>query len=245
MRRGRLGFWLRLAVFVIKPTLTVFTKRRWLGRRNIPATGGVIVAVNHISYVDPFLVARFVYDAGRLPRFMAKAGLFQLPVAGRILRGAGQIPVHRYSENAPAALAAATSALQRGECVVIYPEGTVTRDPGYWPMRARTGVARLALDTGAPVVPVGQWGAQRILGRDAKPHLLSRRTVWFVAGPPVDLSAYAGREPVARALREMTELIMTQIRDLVGQLRDEQPPDDVYDPRPLTPVADDGHRRSA
>jgi 1-acyl-sn-glycerol-3-phosphate acyltransferase len=235
---------MRLAVCVIKPTLLALTKREWRGREHVPATGGVILAVNHISYVDPFVVAHFVYEAGRAPRFLAKASLFRLPLVGRVVSGAGQIPVHRYTDNASTALEDATAALRRGEAVVIYPEGTVTRDPRTWPMRARTGVARLALESGAPVVPVAQWGAQEVLSYGEKlPRLLPRKTMRFLAGPPVDVSGYARREPTARVLREVTDLTMARVRAQLGELRGEEPPDDVFDPRGLTPV--DETRRSA
>lgn len=149
MRRGRLGFWYRLAVCLIKPAMRVLTRRDWRGQQHIPPAGGVIIAANH-----------YVYDAGRPPCFLAKIELFRLrwPL-GRIFRDAGQIPVYRNSANAADALRDAVAAIRRGEAVVIYPEGTVTRDPQLWPMVARTGVARLAMATGALVVPVAQWSA--------------------------------------------------------------------------------------
>ena len=244
MRRRRLGFWMRVAVCVIKPTLLALTKRDWRGREHVPATGGVILAVNHVSYVDPFVVAHFVYDAGRLPRFLAKESVFRLPFAGRVVRGTGQIPVHRYTDNASRALEDASAALGRGQAVIIYPEGTVTRDPRGWPMRARTGVARLALETGAPVVPIAQWGAQAVLRYGEKvPRVLPRKTMHFLAGPPVELSGYARREPSARVLREVTDLVMARVRAQLGELRGELPPPDVFDPRGLTAV--DDRRRSA
>lgn len=245
MHSRRMGFWFRLAVLIVKPVVTGFTRREWRGTEHLPTSGGVIIAVNHISYADPLVVAHFVYDAGRLPRFLAKVELFRLPLVGPILRGAGQIPVHRYTGNAATALRDAALALRRGECVVVYPEGTVTKDPAYWPMRARTGVARLALDTGVPVIPLAQWGAHHILGRDFRPHLLPRRTVRLTAGPPVDLSAYADHEPTARTLREATELIMDRVRGQLAELRGEIPPTAVYDPRSVTPVAGSDTRRSA
>ena len=242
MRRGKIGFWFRFAVLVIKPTATVLVKRDWRGRDRIPRTGGVIVAVNHISYADPLLLAHFVYDSGRLPRFLAKIELFRKPFVKWVVKGAGQVPVHRYTADASAALHDAVAALERGECLVIYPEGTVTKDPQYWPMLAKTGVARLALLTGVPVVPVAQWGAQELYGRDKKLRPFPRKTHHAIAGAPVDMSKYAGCEPTAETLREVTDLVMTQIRALVGELRGEQPPAEVFDPRDLLPKAE---RRSA
>lgn len=233
MRHRRIGFWYRLAVSVVKPTLLLFTRRDWRGRENLPAQGGVIIAANHVTHLDPLTLAHFLYDSGRVPRYLAKAELFRVRFIGRLVKGAGQIPVHRGTADANAALRDAVAALQRGECLVIYPEGTITRDPQGWPMKARTGIARLALLTGAPVVPVGQWGAQFILPAYTKrPHLFPRKVVHVIAGPPVDLSAWQGSEPTGIALREVTDRIMSDVRDLVGELRGEVPPAVVFERRP-------------
>ncbi len=161
---GRLGPWYGLAVVVLQPLAALAASRSWRGVEHVPARGGVILAANHISYVDPVFLAEYVvHGTGRAARFLAKSTLFEGGgLVARVMRGAGQIPVHRDSGDAAVALRHAVAALDAGECVVVYPEGTVTRDPGKWPMRARTGVARLALLTGAPVVPVAQWGAQEI-----------------------------------------------------------------------------------
>jgi 1-acyl-sn-glycerol-3-phosphate acyltransferase len=236
---ARKGFWLEFAVVVIKPLSTLLTRRDWRGQEQVPRSGGVILAVNHVSYVDPLLLAHFVYGCGRLPRFLAKIEVFRLPFAGRVVRGAGQIPVLRHSPDAPQALAAAVEALERGECLVIYPEGTITKDPLMWPMRARTGVARLALMTGCPVIPVAQWGAQDILGRDRRVRLLPRRRIRFLAGPPVDLSRWRAGGPDARdnssidadALRAVTDAIMARIAEQLAEFRGEPPPAQIWDPK--------------
>jgi len=159
MRRGELGFWLRFAACVLKPLLFVFTRHRWRGLEHVPAAGGVIFCFNHVSYFDPPVVAHFVYDLPRTPRFLAKESLFGLPLVGRVFRGAGQIAVPRGTAVASSSLRGAQAALARGDAVIIYPEGTVTRDPDLWPMTGKTGAARLALETGAPVIAVAQWGA--------------------------------------------------------------------------------------
>jgi len=222
---------MRLAVVLIYPLISVLFRRRWVGLERIPATGPAIVAVNHVSYADPLIFARFIWDAGRVPRFLAKASLFTLPFPlGRIVTGAGQIPVHRETADAAQALHAAVEALRRGEVVLIYPEGTVTRDPGFWPMQAKTGVARLALlAPGVPVVPVGQWGAHRFLdvyGRRFRP--LPRKSITIAAGEPVDLSEFAGSQPTSEVLHQMTDRIMVAIRDLVADIRGEQPPAEFF-----------------
>jgi 1-acyl-sn-glycerol-3-phosphate acyltransferase len=227
-----IGPWMRLAVLVLKPTLTVLTTRDWHGMEHIPRTGGVIVCPNHVSYTDPLTFAHFIYDAGRAPRFLAKAALFEIPLIGRLLRGAAQIPVLRASQDASMAFSAAVDAVERGECVCIYPEGTVTRDPRLWPMVGKTGAARVALATGAPVIPVAQWGPQEILPPYHKvPRILTRHRIRIVAGPPVDLSEYADRELSTAVLRAATEKIMSAITTLLAELRNEPTPLERYDPR--------------
>ena len=214
--------WYRFAVIVVKPLMRLLFRWDFRGYENIPRTGGVIIAANHISVADPFALGLYVHEGGRPPRFMAKASLFKIPVAGTILRGLHQIPVYRYSAQARHALDAAAAALRAGEVVVIYPEGTTTRDPDYWPMKARTGVARLALETGVPVIPVGQWGAQQFLGRRGRFRPLPRKTLHVRAGAPVELSCWAGGKMDARALRECTDAIMDDITTLVAQIRGER-----------------------
>ena len=224
-RHGRVGFWLRVAWAVIYPVDTMLFKLRWRGREHLPATGGVLVVTNHISYADPLTFARYVWDAGRVPRFLAKEPLFRIFFVRRVLRGAGQIPVHRGAADAQGSLRDAVAALERGEAVCIYPEGTVTRDPDWWPMVGRTGVARRALATDVPVVPVAQWGPQFAVDVYRKRfRLIPRKTAICQAGPPVDLSAYRGRPLTAELLREVTDVIMARVRDLLGEIRGETPP---------------------
>lgn len=216
--------WYRLAVCIVKPAVVVAFRRDFRHQDKIPRRGGCIVAVNHISFADPFVAAIFVHDAGRRPRFMGKESVFRIPIGGRILRGARQIPVFRETPDAAHALSAAEAAIRAGECVVIYPEGTVTREVDYWPMVAKTGVARLALATGAPVIPVAQWGAQHFIGRSGRPRLRLRTPVHAVAGDPVDLSRFAGRRLSADVLRDATGEVMRALTALVGELRGAMPP---------------------
>lgn len=231
-RRERRGFWFGFAVVVLKPLLVTFVRRDWRGQEQIPAEGPCIVAANHISHVDPLTFAWFVYERGRIPRFLIKKELFGVPFVGRLLRGAGQLPVYRRTTDAVQAVQAGVDAINAGKVVTIYPEGTITRDPRMWPMLAKTGVARLALATGAPVIPVAQWGAQDVLWPYTKtPHLLPRRTVHYLAGPPVDLADLAGREQDVEVLREATDRIMAAIRAQLAELREEPAPVDVVDPR--------------
>jgi 1-acyl-sn-glycerol-3-phosphate acyltransferase len=220
------------AVAVIVPLSRLLTKRVWRGQDRIPRRGGVIVAANHLSWVDPMTFAHFVHAAGRLPRFMAKESLFRVPLLGAILRGAGQIPVHRGEREGAAALRDAVQALRNGECIVIYPEGTITRDPHDWPMLAKTGVARLALMSGAPIVPVAQWGAQDILGSNRTLHLIPRRTIEISALEPMQVAPLAdGAQPTREQLRSLTDEVMKRIRDEVSMIRGEDPPAELWDPR--------------
>jgi len=228
----RIGFWYRLVVVVVKPLLRLFTRTERSGAENIPASGGFIAVANHVSELDPLVVGEFLLDLGRPPRFLAKKELFGKPPMKWIVEGAKQIPVDRRSADASLALSAAVDALKSGECVLIYPEGSATRDPQLWPMRARTGVARLALLSDAPVIPIAQWGPQEILPYKARrPKLLPRHTMRIVAGPPVDLSDFAGKPVTAELLREATDRVMHVVADLLAGLRGGTPPAVFYDMR--------------
>ncbi|WP_042385074.1 lysophospholipid acyltransferase family protein [Streptacidiphilus melanogenes] len=234
--RRRYGFWYRLAAVIAKPPLFALTKRDWSGYENIPAEGGFLTAINHNSYLDPLVYGHFQYDSGRPARFLAKAGVFKLPVIKQILHGARMIPVYRGSTDATQAFRAAIDAVDSGECVAFYIEGTLTRDPELWPMTGKTGAARVALTTGAPVIPVAQWGAHEIMPRYAKGGKGNRRfkpfprkTVRVVAGPPVDLDRWRGQEITSTVLREATDAIMDDITALLEQLRGEKAPAERFD----------------
>ena len=248
-RQGRVSGWMWVGIVILKPLCVLFTRPVWRGREHVPQ-GGVILAANHISHADPVVLCDYVlYSLRRAPRFLAKSELFRGKglVAG-VMRGAGQIPVERNAVSAAQALDAAVEALHRGETVVIYPEGTVSREPEKWPMVGKTGIARLALLSGAPVVPVAQWGAQEILDSYRKPglRLLPRHTVHVTAGPPVDLSAYVGQEPTGEVLRDATEAVMQAITTELETLRGEQAPPVRYDFRARQPSAEaEDRRRSA
>jgi len=243
----QMGFWYGLAVCLLKPLTWAFLRPDWRGQKHVPATGGVILASNHISHADPVALADFVvYGTGRIARFMAKSSLFKgRGLVGSVMRGAAQIPVHRHASDASLALRDAVTALHAGECVVIYPEGTVSRDPAKWPMVARTGVARLALLSGAPVVPVAQWGVQEVLDsyRSRGLHLLPPHRVSVLAGRPVDLSSWAGRDLTAEVLRGATDAVMADVTALLERLRGESAPASAYNPR--AGAASGGERRTA
>src|ERR1700759_2510410 len=187
--------WRLFTVVTFRPTLRLLIRNKWSGRENIPRTGPVIFAPNHMSYLDWGTDALFFQTNGRYPTFLIKASAFKVKFIGRLLVGCGQIPVNRGGADAALALKQAEQALSEGAAVIIYPEGTATRDPGRWPVAAKNGVARLAAATGGPVIPFPRWVPQASLpyGRK-KLSWWPRKTVGPVAGPPVDLSAWAGQQ---------------------------------------------------
>lgn len=216
--------------FVIRP----LTKRDWRHQEKLPALGGVIIVANHISNVDPLALGQFVAFSGRWPRFLAKVSVFQVPGLGAILRRCGQIPVLRNAQQAKDALDVARQALVDGRAVTIYPEGTITADPDLWPMKGKTGAARLALDTGCPVIPIGQWGAQEIMygKRLHLPKVLPRKTFRLEVGDPVALDDLRGQPITPAVLTEATARITSAITALVAGLREQPPPAVPFDPRP-------------
>jgi 1-acyl-sn-glycerol-3-phosphate acyltransferase len=224
--------WRRFSVIVLRPLLMLAMKYRWQGQEYLPRTGGAILAPNHLSYADWPGVAWFSYSCGhRYPVFMIKSAVFEVKVLGPIMRKLGQLPVYRGRGDAGLVLKQAEEALRRGAYVVVYPEGTASCDPDLWPMVGKTGAARLALTTGAPVIPIAHWGAQAVLPYGSKrPHLFPRKTIQMVAGPPVDLSAYAGQRLSASTLRAATAAIMADVTALLARIRQETPPAVPWDP---------------
>ncbi len=243
MARRKLWFWQRFAVSVVIPTMRVWTRRTWAGQENLPPTGGVILVANHISHFDPLVVAHYMFSSGRWPRFLTKASLWKVPVVGPFLTKTLQIPVERGSVEAVKSLDVLVDAVREGGAVMIYPEGTTTKEPDLWPMRGKTGAARLALATGAPVVPIATWGAERVFDpRTGKFRFHLRTPVSVIAGKPIDLSAWegeaapapkpgppAGGAPTRATLEQMTDHIMLVLRDLVGEIREGTPPP-LYEP---------------
>jgi 1-acyl-sn-glycerol-3-phosphate acyltransferase len=230
---GQLAPSYRIAVAALRPTMRIFTRHEWSGAEHLPASGGFLVCSNHISDTDPVALAHFLYDNGHPPYFLAKAALFKAPVVGRVIRGAGQIPVFRDGPEAVQAFAPAVEAVRQGKCVAIYPEATVSRDPGLWPMTGKTGAARVALETGCPLIPVAQWGAQALLPYHSfVPRLFPRKTMQVLAGPPVGLDDLRDRPIDVTVLREATARIIAAITGLLAQLRvGETPPQTPYDRR--------------
>ncbi|WP_431933143.1 lysophospholipid acyltransferase family protein [Nonomuraea jabiensis] len=224
-------FWETLAVVVVKPLSWLLVKRDWRRGERIPRTGGVIIAANHLSWTDPVLLSHFLYNNGRWPVILAKAALFKVPFLGRAVTGLLAIPVDRGSAEAAKSLHISAQRLKDGGAILFYPEGTCTRDPDLWPMVGKTGAARLALESGAPVIPVAHWGAHELLPYgEKKPRLFPRKTFKVTVGPPVDLSKYQGQPLHAEVLRAATADITAAITQQLAELRGEKAPETPYDP---------------
>jgi 1-acyl-sn-glycerol-3-phosphate acyltransferase len=228
-RRGhgeKLGLVWRLVWLVLYGPVSALVKVRYRHLDRMPQDGPAILVVNHVSHVDPFLVAKMVLDAARTPRVLAKDSIFGVPVVGAAMRGMGHIPVRRGTVDARQSLSAAVDALHSGRIIVLHPEGTVTRDPDGWPMAGKSGAARLAtLAPGVAVIPVAQWGIQLSIDLYAKRiRLFPRPRHTLSIGEPIDLSEFRDREPNVRTLNEITEVIMRRLRADVAELRGEPAP---------------------
>ncbi len=231
-RKERRGVALAFCVGLLRPPVLALTRRRWRGIEHLPDSGGFLFAANHISYADPFLFGDFVDSAGYAPHFLAKQSVLQLPVVGRLVRATGQIPVHRESGHASQAYRDAVAAVRAGRSVIVYPEGTLTRDPDLWPMVGKTGAVRIALDSGCPVLPCAQWGAHELLPPYARlPRLFARPVNQVLVGPPVDLDDLRDQPVTAELLREATARVMEAITELLGRVREQTPPPVRFDPR--------------
>ncbi|MDR1293409.1 MAG: 1-acyl-sn-glycerol-3-phosphate acyltransferase [Bifidobacteriaceae bacterium] len=221
----------RVAAWTLKPPLHLLMRTVGDGLENLPPPGtGYIAAANHISTIDFLPIVAFFYDTGAPGRVLVKDSLWKVPAVRQLLVATGQIPVRRGTARAGDALREAERALAAGTCVIMYPEGTITKDPAGWPMAARPGVGRLALATGAPVIPIGQWGAQKVFPRGARfPRMVPRHTEHIRVGSAVALDDLIGRTDPG-AVREATDRIMKAVTAIVGELRGAIPPDQPYNP---------------
>ncbi|WP_022868228.1 lysophospholipid acyltransferase family protein [Schaalia vaccimaxillae] len=227
-----IGFY-RFAKAVLTPLMGPWIKFEATGTENLPSEGGYLLVANHLSNIDPVCSCWFFMKRDVAVRYMAKKSMFSVPFFGWIFKGMGLIPVDRTVEPS-AVLAPTRQALLGGEVVGIYPEGTLTRDPQMWPMAFKSGAARLALDTGVPVIPLSQWGAQKVLrpykfGIDLRP----RRPIHYRFGTPIDLSDLMSErgsqdhEAVAEATRRMEQAVVAGLEEIRG----EQGPEQLWDPK--------------
>ena len=212
----------RLGEVVVPPLLESWFRCRLEGLHHVPRRGPLLVACNHISYFDLLAHAYFLLKAHRRPRFIAKIELYRNPLLRWVLEQIRQIPVHRGTGD-PAPVEAAKRALREGEAVVLYPEGTVNRDPMGPPKRGKTGIARLTLSTGVPVLPLAIWGAQRVWQREGKVSLKRGRPIWLKAAAPMEFSATPDGADDAAMLRKVTDEIMAEVGRLAGDLSSRYP----------------------
>lgn len=229
--KGSGKFWLGLARAVFYPATRLLARTRVRGLHNMPAEGPALLVLNHVSHLDPVFDAVTVHRGARVPRFLAKSTLWNTPVLGKTLTGVEQIPVYRGAGDARRSLRDAHDALRRGKVLLIYPDGTITKDPDGWPMNPRLGVAHLALTNDVPVIPVARWGTREIYdGYNKRFSPLPRKSVIYTIGEPLDLDEYRGREHDTAALREVARLVMWRSRELLGEIRGERPPEEFYSP---------------
>jgi 1-acyl-sn-glycerol-3-phosphate acyltransferase len=222
----------RITAGLAMPLMSLISRITVRGKENVPATGGFILAPCHFSAIDPVVMGVALWKAGRTPRFMAKESLFRVPVLGSILRGLGQIPVDRSGQQrALGPMKAARSLAKTGGGIIIYPEGSLTRDPDLWPMRGKTGAVRMALDAGIPLIPAAHWGTQILMPRySGRLKFFPPTPVTVLIGKPIDLSAFRDKVLDQKMLTAATEILMSAIADLQGQLRGEKPPTKRWDP---------------
>ena len=217
---------------IAAPLIALLFKLEIEGAEKLPRDGAYVLAPNHYSEADPLAVALAVWKAGRAPRFMAKESLFRVPVLGWVLRVTGMVPVARSSSAASARQTLETSEtlVRLGRGVIVYPEGTLTREPKLWPMRGKTGAVRLALADDIPVIPMAHWGVQQVMPRYGKLKLWPlRRRVRVIFGDPVDLSSFRGAGQSAN-LVAATDRVMADVAQLLSQLRNEPAPAERWNP---------------
>ena len=224
------AIWRLLATLVI-PLMGLLSKITILDGQKAPAAGAFILAPNHYSEIDPLVIGVAMWKVGRMPRFLAKASLFRVPILGAIMRASKQVPVERADAARSAdPLTVARQITEHGLAVIIYPEGSLTRDPDYWPMRGKFGAVRMALDADIPIIPVAHWGTQLVLPRYGRLSLFPRKKIVVRFGDPVDLSGYRGKPMNTALLTAATIVVMNDITVLLEQLRGETAPVERWDP---------------
>lgn len=228
------AFWPAAAIVV--PAVGLISRIEITGGEHLPLEGPYVLAPNHYSEFDPIIIAVATWRLGRAPRFMAKESLFKVPVLGALLRATGMVPVARASTAGAAKLSVdqGVALIEHGRGVIVYPEGSLTREPDLWPMRGKTGAVRLALAGDIPVIPVATWGVQRILPRYGRLSLWPlRKRVQVKLGPPVDLSVFrleGAAQRGAANLAAATDAVMADIAGLLGDLRGQTPPAQRWNP---------------
>lgn len=232
IRRARraVQFRWRIIAGTIVPIFSLMVRLRIRKNSRLPSEGPFIISPNHYSEIDPIVMGVAVWKLGRIPRFLAKASLFRVPLLGWLMSFSGQIPVERKSRQAAGdSLEKLRVLMLDREGIIVYPEGTLTRDPEMWPMEGKSGAIRLALEENIPIYPAAHWGTQDWMGRYAKKiRLFPRTQIEVVVGEPLDLSRYRARALSSNLLREATNELMNEISRLVGKLRNQKPPEKLF-----------------
>lgn len=213
--------WYTGTVSILQFPSWVWFKWRFEGMEHIPREGPILIAANHISYYDPIAHGYMLIKAKRKPRWLAKIELFNNKFIGPILRGMKHIPVRRGSgDHGP--IEFGLKALREGEMILVYPESTVTKNPDFSPMKGKTGIARLAILSGVPVIPLAVWGSAPVWQRGSR-NFKFGRPIWVKAGPPLDFSRYEGKADDPKAVREVTDEVMAQLSLLVDDMKSRYP----------------------
>jgi 1-acyl-sn-glycerol-3-phosphate acyltransferase len=217
---------IRTLAWILWPWVRLLYRVKVTGTENLPKNTGYVLAANHVTTVDALAVAFMMFfKLGRAPHFLAKEGLFKTPIVGPVLLACGQIPVFRSGRGNSDPMESAYKVLRAGHIIGIFPEGSLTREPNQWPMRARTGAVRLAIETGVPIVPMGQWGTEVVMDTYS-PKIFPKpwHTVHMVIGKPLDLSKYAGKKIGVEEMVAISDDLMVEITKLVEGLRGEKAP---------------------
>ena len=232
----RLGPWWILTALMVLPLFRLLVTMKIRNGSHLPGHGPFIIAPNHYSEIDPVVMGVAVWRLGRTPRFLAKASLFKVPFLGFYLRRTGQIPVERQAGSLTTPFDAAHRLIDSGQGVIVYPEGTLTREPDLWPMKGKTGAVRMALEAGIPLYPAAHWGTQNLMPRYGKGiSVFPRPRIEVLVGPPLDLSMFEGRPITRELLAEATDRLMLAIQNLSAELRGEEPPAEIYAPQSIEP----------
>ncbi|MFM5951933.1 MAG: lysophospholipid acyltransferase family protein [Micrococcales bacterium] len=225
-------FMMRLVAYILGPLIHLLFRVEVRGIEKLPKTGAYILVFNHVTHLDPLVVAYATFfGIKRGPHFLAKGGLFTVPVLGPLLIAAGQVPVYRNGRRNTEPMEAAYKFLDAGHVVTIFPEGTLTREPNGWPMRGKTGSVRMALQAGVPIFAVGQWGSEVVLPTYTKK---LRPKPWHKVrvqiGDEIQLDEFRGRTLSTEELKKATSVVMKAITKQVEFLRGAEAPKDLYDP---------------
>ena len=211
----------RLCETVLRPALGFWFDWQFEGTENVSRTGPILVAGNHVSHFDPLAHGYFLYRCHRRARYLAKRELWRNPFLRRILDGTRQIPVDRGSGRS-APVDAALRGLEAGRVVVVYPEATTTKNEDKLPMQGKTGIARIALRSGLPVLPLAVWGTQHIFQQGER-GLTHHRPIWVRAGAPIDVSEHAASDQDPAPLRAITDRVMDELTRMVKEMRETYP----------------------